>query len=245
MEKMRSKSVAAYEWLVDKDHVHWSITYFNDTTICDMLCNNMCEAFSKAILQARDKPVITLMEMIINYLMKWLVRKRAEVEKWNHDIGSNVFKCLRDNQHIVDINKKTCACNRWQLTGIPCIHGISALLSSNCDSIDYIHNKYKKDKLIKAYAPVIYGINGLRMWPKTNDKPLQCPLFKKQKGRLKKARNLQSDEVRVGGKTKLNRNYVVVRCSKYKKEGHNKSTQIEGVGWSLDGFETRQGCTQI
>ncbi|KAK4852982.1 hypothetical protein QYF36_001880 [Acer negundo] len=50
MEKMRFESVAAYEWLVDKYHVHWSREHFKDTTVCDMLCNNMCEAFSKAIL---------------------------------------------------------------------------------------------------------------------------------------------------------------------------------------------------
>ncbi|KAK3205776.1 hypothetical protein Dsin_019822 [Dipteronia sinensis] len=138
MEKMRSESVAAYEWLVDKDHVHWSRAYFKDTTVCDMLCNNMCEAFNKAILQARDKHVISLMEMIRNYLMKMLVRKMTEVEKWNHDIGTNVFKVVErlklennichleysgnfhyqvrgpgDDQHIVDIDKKTCACNKW------------------------------------------------------------------------------------------------------------------------------------
>ena len=270
MEKMRSESVAAYEWLVEKDPVHWSRAYFKDTAVCDMLCNNMCEAFNKAILQARDKPVITLMEMIRNYLMKRLVRKRAEVEKWSHDIGPNVFKIVErlklessicypeysgnfhyqvrgpgDDQHIVDIDKKTCACNRWQLTGIPCIHGISALLSSNRDPIDYIHNKYKKENFIKAYAPVIYGINGPMMWPKTNDKPLECPLFKKQRGRPKKARALQADEVRVGGKTKLRRNYVVVRCSLCKQEGHNKSTCERRGGGNLNGSETGQGSTQV
>ncbi|KAK0594585.1 hypothetical protein LWI29_037000 [Acer saccharum] len=270
MEKIRSESVAAYEWLVEKDPVHWSRAYFKDTAMCDMLCNNMCEAFNKAILQARDKPVITLMEMIINYLMKRLVRKRAEVEKWNHDIGPNVFKVVErlklessichpeysgnfhyqvrgpgDDQHIVNIEKKTCACNRWQLTGIPCIHGISTLLSSNRDPIDYIHNKYKKENFIKAYAPVIYGINGPMMWPKTNNKPLECPLFKKHRGRLKKARELQADEVRVGGKTKLRRNYVVIRCSICKQEGHNKSTCERRGGGNLDGSETTQGSTQV
>ncbi|KAK3194188.1 hypothetical protein Dsin_025498 [Dipteronia sinensis] len=136
---MRSESVAAYECLVDKDHVYWSRAYFKATSVCDMLCNNMCEAFNRAIPQTSDKLVITLMEMIINYLMK----------------SGNFYYQVRgheDDQHIVDINKKTCACNMWQLIGIPCIHGISAPLSSNHDPSDYIHNKYKKDNLIKAYA---------------------------------------------------------------------------------------------
>ncbi|KAI9184784.1 hypothetical protein LWI28_001034 [Acer negundo] len=154
MERMRSESVAAYEWLADKDTRHWSMAYFKDTAICDMLCNNMCEAFNKAIQQAHDKLVLTLMEMIRNYLMKRLVKKRAELEKWKHDIELNVFRIVEnlkmessichpeysgnfkyqargigDEQYVVDIDTKTCACNRWQLIGILCIHGISCILS--------------------------------------------------------------------------------------------------------------------
>ncbi|KAI9161605.1 hypothetical protein LWI28_018990 [Acer negundo] len=210
MEKMKSESVTAYEWLVEKDPVHWSRAYFKDTEVIERLKleNSICHP-----------------EYIGNFYYQ--------------------LRGPEDDQHIVDIEKKTCACNRWQLIGIPCIHGISALLSSNCNPIDYIHNKYKKENFIKAYAPVIYGINGPMMWPKTNDKPLECPLFKKQKGRPKKAKALQADEVRVEGKTKLRRNYVVVRCSICKQERHNKSTCERRGGGNLDGSKIRQGSTQV
>ncbi|KAK3200188.1 hypothetical protein Dsin_023603 [Dipteronia sinensis] len=95
-----------------------------------------------------------------------------------------------EDQFVVDIDKKTCACKKWQLIGIPCIHGMTALLSSNRDHIDFIDNKYKKATFLKAYTTVIYGINGPSMWPKTNDTPMQCPDFKKQRGKPKKARTL-------------------------------------------------------
>ncbi|KAK4853567.1 hypothetical protein QYF36_010966 [Acer negundo] len=110
--------------------------------------------------------------------------------------------CLVVSQTFASGDKKTYACNRWQLAMIPWIHGILALLSSNRNPIDYIHNKYKNNNFIKAYAPVIYGINVPMVWPKTNDKPLECPLFKKHRDRPKKARKLQTDEVRVGRKNK-------------------------------------------
>ncbi|KAI9178238.1 hypothetical protein LWI28_024235 [Acer negundo] len=77
MERMRSESETTCKWLANKDPKHWSRAFFEDTALCDMLCNNICEAFNAAILKARDKPVITLMEIIRNYLM----RKRSEVEK--------------------------------------------------------------------------------------------------------------------------------------------------------------------
>ncbi|KAI9160020.1 hypothetical protein LWI28_004317 [Acer negundo] len=94
MKRMRSESVVTYEWLADKDAHHWLVAYFKNITVCDMLCNNMCEAFNKAILEAYDKPVITFMEMIRNYLLKRLVKKRAELEKWTYDIGPNVFRIV-------------------------------------------------------------------------------------------------------------------------------------------------------
>ncbi|KAK3183169.1 hypothetical protein Dsin_030455 [Dipteronia sinensis] len=169
MERLRIESEAAYLWLADKDHLHWSRAFFKYTALCDMLCNNMCEAFNSVILQARDKPVITLIEMIMVYLMKRLVTKRAAAEKWHHQISPKVMKFVerikmdssncspeysgnyvyqaKENggkQFVVNIEQKSCACNKWQLIRIPCIHGMAALLTSNRDPVDFIDNKYKK-----------------------------------------------------------------------------------------------------
>ncbi|KAK3206900.1 hypothetical protein Dsin_020946 [Dipteronia sinensis] len=55
-----------------------------------------------------------------------------------------------EDQFVVDIDKKTCACKKWQLIGISSIHGMAALLSSNRDPIDFIDNKYKKTTFLKA-----------------------------------------------------------------------------------------------
>ncbi|KAK2645522.1 hypothetical protein Ddye_020717 [Dipteronia dyeriana] len=49
-------------------------------------------SFNKAILQAHDKSLVTLIEMIMNYSMKRLARNRVEVEKWYHDIWPKLFK---------------------------------------------------------------------------------------------------------------------------------------------------------
>ncbi|KAK4849536.1 hypothetical protein QYF36_025897 [Acer negundo] len=140
MERMRIESEDAYKWLADKDPNHWLMGFFKDTTLCDMLCNNMCEAFNKAILQAHDKPVITLMEMIRNYLMKMLLESSIFQSDYS---GNNKYqvKGLGDEQYMVDIENKTCACNKWQMIGIPCIHGTSALSSSNRDPYQFIDIK--------------------------------------------------------------------------------------------------------
>ena len=64
------------------------------------------------------------------------------------------------------------------------------------DPFMFVDDLYKKENYMKAYSPVIYTLNGPSLWPKTNDKPIQCSDFKKKRGRPRKARVLQSDEVR-------------------------------------------------
>ncbi|KAK3228515.1 hypothetical protein Dsin_000396 [Dipteronia sinensis] len=155
------------------------------------------------------------MEMIMVYLMKMLVTNRVAAEKWHHQIGPKVMKfvgrikidcssCIPEysgnyvyqvkenggEQFVVNIEQKSCACNKWQLIRIPCIHGMATLLTSNRDPVDFIDNKYKKESFLKAYTSVIYGINGPSIWPKPNDIPIECPHFKKQRGRPKKERIL-------------------------------------------------------
>ena len=64
MEKIKLESPTAFEWLSEKNPTHWCTAFLREETKCDMICNNMCEAFNSAIMQAHDKPIITLLEMI-------------------------------------------------------------------------------------------------------------------------------------------------------------------------------------
>ncbi|KAK2635805.1 hypothetical protein Ddye_030597 [Dipteronia dyeriana] len=128
--------------------------------------------------------------------------KQESVYCYSEYSGNSTYQVRAhgDEQFVVDINDKTCGCNKWQLIGISCVHGMAALLSTNHNLIDFIHLRYKKESF------------------------LRCPDFRKQRGIPKNMRTLQSDEVRIGNTTKLRRNYVVVRCRKCGKEGHNRVT---------------------
>ncbi|KAL5538235.1 hypothetical protein UlMin_043131 [Ulmus minor] len=176
-----------------------------------------------------------------------LSRKRVEIEKWKHPVGPNVFKYVEKmkslyvyctlvfsgnntfqvqaglhNQYVVDLERRTCACRKWQLVGIPCSHAMFIILISHMNPFDYVDAYYKKETYMKAYQPMIYGLNGPKLWPRSENLPVQCPEFKKQRGRPKKSRNLQSDEERKGGTTKLRKNYYVGRCGLCGQMGHNR-----------------------
>ncbi|KAL0358190.1 UNVERIFIED_CONTAM: hypothetical protein Scaly_1504700 [Sesamum calycinum] len=70
MEELATLDEKAAAWFHDKSPTHWSRSHFPKS---DMLLNNLCETFNCNILDARAKPVLTLLEWIREYLMirKW------------------------------------------------------------------------------------------------------------------------------------------------------------------------------
>ncbi|PNX89230.1 sucrose-phosphate synthase-like protein, partial [Trifolium pratense] len=48
--------------------------------------------------------------------------------------------CL--DQYVVNLVEKTCACRRWELSGIPCVHAISCLWFNNTKPEDFVAHWY-------------------------------------------------------------------------------------------------------
>ncbi|CAL2255922.1 unnamed protein product [Prunus armeniaca] len=63
MEVMKTLDSNAWEWLAEKPPTQWSKSHFRTHIKCDMLQNNLCESFNNSIKTARDKPIITMLEI--------------------------------------------------------------------------------------------------------------------------------------------------------------------------------------
>ncbi|XP_012857918.1 PREDICTED: uncharacterized protein LOC105977175 [Erythranthe guttata] len=142
MEELRAIDEAAYNWLVKKPPQNWTRSHFNPFPKCDILLNNMCECFNSFILDAREKPIIPMLECIRNLLMARMVLNREKALKWDTSICPKIRIVLIKNmkeagecipmksdewnfqivgmydQHTVDIRAKSCSCRRWDLTGV-------------------------------------------------------------------------------------------------------------------------------
>ncbi|KAL2491332.1 Uncharacterized protein Adt_26960 [Abeliophyllum distichum] len=94
LERMKQENVDAYNWLADKPATQWGRSHFRETNKYDIVMNNLCESFNAAIIQARDKPIICLLEKIRYYLMTRLATRRENVTKWVHPFGPKVWKIL-------------------------------------------------------------------------------------------------------------------------------------------------------
>ncbi|CAL8999689.1 unnamed protein product [Prunus brigantina] len=100
MKKLQDLSGPAFDSLSRLDPMQWCRSHFRTHSKCDILLNNMCEAFNKSILDARDKPIITLLKRIRYYIMLLMATRREAMEKWAHDGQEflQLLRSLRSNQ---------------------------------------------------------------------------------------------------------------------------------------------------
>ncbi|XP_034215521.1 uncharacterized protein LOC117627509 [Prunus dulcis] len=152
MELMKALDSNAWEWLAEKPPTQWSKSHFRTLIKCDMLPNNLCESFNNSIKTAKDKPIITMLEMIRCLLMRRIQWRKDKMSSWPHQLCKNIFyhvqhkklkacnytvQCSggpkyqvdvgRGDQYMVDLDNHTCSCRKWDLSDIPYAHGIAAI----------------------------------------------------------------------------------------------------------------------
>ncbi|XP_016648901.1 PREDICTED: uncharacterized protein LOC107880890 [Prunus mume] len=176
----------------------------------------MCEAFNGALVEVRDKPILTMLERIRYYIMLLIATRRASCEKWKHAVSPRIFGILEKtkkestwcipklageslyevknhdgSQVVVDLARHCCSCRRWDITGIPCKHACAAIGQLNGDHIAYVDACYKKEAFMRAYGLIVHPMTSEDLWPKCDRPPLMPLLYHKQPGRPRKKRMRQ------------------------------------------------------
>ncbi|GJT28202.1 hypothetical protein Tco_0908477 [Tanacetum coccineum] len=140
----------AYAFVETEVRFHGAGSY-NGRAKSDLLLNNICEVFNGKIVGGKDKPVITLLEYIMEYYMKRIVNVQSVIDKCTGPLTPTATRimesikkeahlrkvqCNRENKYqvsgllgdqcVVDLVTKTCPCRKWGLTGIPYKHVVTA-----------------------------------------------------------------------------------------------------------------------
>ncbi|XP_016647160.1 PREDICTED: uncharacterized protein LOC107880369 [Prunus mume] len=182
MERMKMESEAAWKWLHPKPAQHWSRSHFKTHYKCDMLLNNLCEAFNSSIVKARDKPILQMLESIRTNLMVRMANRRVAAFKWKKSVGPRIEKIVEKNkvesgycipilsgdmkyqvtnmeggQYAVDLGTRSCSCMRWDLCGIPCSHAIACISRRRQDPFDYVDECYKKAAYLNSSPGIPRG----------------------------------------------------------------------------------------
>lgn len=67
-------------------------------------------------------------------------------------------------QYIMDINKKTYICLKWNFMGIPCSHAIACLWKSRLEVQNFVDHLYHKQPMQRIYSPLIHPVSGVDDW---------------------------------------------------------------------------------
>lgn len=191
MNELKELNVKAWEWLMGIPTKQWCKHAFTFYPKCDVLMNNISEAFNSTILVARDKPLLTMCEWIRSYVMsrigtlkeknmnyhhKIMPKPRKRLDKevehsgnwfptWTGGSKFEVTHSLFVQKFVVNLELHQCSCNFWELVGIPCRHAISAMSFKGKNPKDYVHKYYHRETYELCYSEFVSPINGQEMWP--------------------------------------------------------------------------------
>lgn len=137
--------------------MHWARAFFHVGTNRESVDNTLCESFNHAIVDARFYPIISMQEKIKKKIFVRIQEQKEKGEKMTGKICPGIFKKLkkstdwtqflqviwngengyevehingRGRQYTVDLDKSTCSCGYFQLSGLPCHHAISVIYKS-------------------------------------------------------------------------------------------------------------------
>ena len=180
MDAMLVLSKTAHDWLEELPPTTWVRAFQSEFPKCDILLNNNCEVFNKYILDAREMPILAMIQQIKGQITTRIYSKQLEAKamtgticpkirkklekhvEWSNNCeakpsGNGIFEIEeRGTPYTVDLQKRTCSCRRWDLSGIPCWHAVSALRHDQISPESYVSKCYSIEKYCKAYEHIIW-----------------------------------------------------------------------------------------
>ncbi|KAG8493248.1 hypothetical protein CXB51_010730 [Gossypium anomalum] len=142
MDELRKTNQHAYDWLKKKNPTHWSRSHFSIRSHSDMLVNNLFESFNKMILEARGKPILTMMETVRTKIMLLIVKKKEEADKWKGILCPKIKKKL-DGMCVIVCFNQACSLfsrcvpshaggDKYQVECGPCSQHVVDLVQNSC-----------------------------------------------------------------------------------------------------------------
>ncbi|GJS56766.1 calcium/proton exchanger [Tanacetum coccineum] len=151
---------------------------------CGAFKNGICESYNAAIVNQRARGLTDIitpsvrkeLEKLKDYLRLWEVfpsgYREFEIKKLNEGYG-------------VNLETHKCTCRLWDLTGIPCIHGVVANAFLMKDPVDGVSECCSKRAWQNSYSSFILPVGGQSMWVKSGLPPPMPPKKRTMPGKPK------------------------------------------------------------
>ncbi|XP_024966158.1 uncharacterized protein LOC112506385 [Cynara cardunculus var. scolymus] len=94
MEKFRIQNIDAYNHLNERDPNTWCRAFFQPDRACEAVENGICESFNSIIVDARRKPIITMLEEIRIFVMERHYKMLSKAQEWESVVCPAIRKKL-------------------------------------------------------------------------------------------------------------------------------------------------------
>ncbi|KAJ9555951.1 hypothetical protein OSB04_010565 [Centaurea solstitialis] len=219
----------------------WSNTYFPGKRY-NILTSNHAESVNAMSRFARKLPIVGLFDYFRESQQEWYSERRKVAAKWNgvlakipeqivkkrkiksanwtvREIGYGRFEVIDLKRNpTVDFYNSKCECMKWQLSGLPCSHGIAVanyVRLLDCNHLAEVY--FKTIKLQSTYAEVIQPAGPPETWVVPSDYRLMTvkpPLIKpKGPGRWGNHNRIPS----------VGEDRTTPRCTRCQEYGHTRN----------------------
>ncbi|XP_010553815.2 PREDICTED: uncharacterized protein LOC104823792 [Tarenaya hassleriana] len=250
MEAVKNYNQLAYEALIRSRPKQWVRAFFSLDSKCDDVNNNLSESFNGSIREARMRPMIDILESIRRQTMQRIAKRQRQssscITPFPPDVmddievvrqrsvycmaipsGHGKYEVLHFSiSYTVDLGGKTCACRRWNLTGLPCEHALCVLNARKDDITRYSPEFFLTSKWKQTYEKNLLPVNGEPLWRKLGKEPIGVPEKRAMPGRPRKHNRKKDPHESPTKKGHMTRHGRVKTCSRCKQPGHNTSTCI-------------------
>lgn len=259
MAEIEEASPEAAKWIQQFPPSRWALLYFEGTRYGHLSSN--IEEFNRWILDARELPIIQVVEQIHNKLMSEFEDRRTRSHSWFSVLApsaetrmrevisrASTYQVLRSDEvefevisaersDIVNIGKHACSCRDWQLYGIPCAHAAAAIMSCRKDVYAFAEKCFTVASYCEAYSEEIYPIPQKIDWNKFGEAPStlneDAQVVRPPKFRRPPGR---PEKKRICVE-ELNREKHTVHCSRCNQTGHYKTTCKADIMKGIEQFE--------
>ncbi|XP_019267721.1 PREDICTED: uncharacterized protein LOC109245003 [Nicotiana attenuata] len=152
------------------------------------MTSNIAESINAANKDARELPVMRLLEHMTNLLQQWNNKNRKSVKETSTELGEKYDKILRENliaseqmtvrpateqlytvfegvrRNIICLEEGTCSCGKFQMDELLCPHAWAVLKNQQLKPGQYCSSYYKKNKLLITYEFSVNPMSDESLW---------------------------------------------------------------------------------
>ncbi|CAD5316262.1 unnamed protein product [Arabidopsis thaliana] len=224
--KIQKLNPGCAAYLVDLGFSEWTRVHSKGRRF-NIMDSNICESWNNVIREAREYPLICMLEYIRTTLMDWFATRRAQAEDCPTTLAPRVQERVEENYQsamsmsvkpicnfefqvqertgecfIVKLDESTCSCLEFQGLGIPCAHAIAAAARIGVPTDSLAANGYFNELVKLSYEEKIYPIHsvGGEVAPEIaagTTGELQPPFVRRPPGRPRKIRILSRGEFKA------------------------------------------------